>query len=223
MAASKEPESFDELHPTSGFSPLEETLNAVTHGLGVLLGIAGLVLTVVFAALHANPWLVVSCSIYGSTLIVLYSASTLYHGIRHLPIKRVFMILDHCGIYLLIAGTYTPFLLGPLRGGLGWSFFGVVWGIAVVGIVLESFSKVHGGIRSSVIYLLMGWMFIGVIVPLIPKISTFGLVMLITGGVVYSLGVIFYLMKKVPYAHVIWHLFVLGGSICNFFAVLSLV
>jgi len=218
-----EPASFDEIHPTSGFSPLEETLNAITHGIGVLLGIAGLVLSIVFAALHANPWLVVSCSIYGATLVILYSASTLYHGIRYLPAKRVFMILDHCGIYLLIAGTYTPFLLGPLRGPLGWSFFGVIWGIAVAGIVFESISKVHGGLRSSIIYLLMGWMFIGIIVPLIPRISTFGLVMLISGGVVYSIGVIFYLMKRVPFSHVIWHLFVLGGSICNFFAVLSLV
>jgi len=215
--------SFDEIHPTSGFSSLEETLNAITHGIGVLLGVAGLVLTVVFAALHANAWLVVSCSIYGASLILLYSASTLYHGIRNLTAKKVFMVLDHCGIYLLIAGTYTPFLLGPLRGPLGWSFFGVVWGIAVVGIILESISNVHGGIRSSMVYLLMGWMFIGVIVPLIPKIPAFGLVMLITGGVVYSLGVVFYLMKKMPYAHVIWHLFVLGGSICNFFAVMSLV
>jgi len=221
MAADKA--SFDELHPTSGFSPLEETLNAITHGIGVLLGVAGLVLTVVFAARHANPWLVVSCSIYGATLILLYSASTLYHGARNLAAKRVFMVLDHCGIYLLIAGTYTPFLLGPLRGPLGWSYFGVIWGIATVGIVWESVSKVHGGVRSSLIYLVMGWMFIGVIVQLIPKISTFGLVMLITGGVVYSIGVAFYLMKNVPYSHVIWHLFVIGGSVCNFFAVMSLV
>ncbi len=216
--------SHDELHPTSGFASHEEILNAVTHGIGVLLGVAALVLTVVFSAMKTDPWLIVSCSIYGTTLIILYSASTLYHGVRNLTAKKIFLILDHCGIYLLIAGSYTPFLLGPLRGGLGWSYFGVIWAFAIVGIIMETVSKVHGGLRSSAIYLLMGWMFIGVIIPLISKISVFGLVMLITGGVVYSLGVIFYLLdKKFTYAHVVWHLFVLGGSICNFFAVLSLV
>lgn len=214
--------SFDELHPTSGFSPMEETLNAVTHGIGALLGVAGLVISIVLAATNADAWLVVACSIYGVTMVLLYTASTLFHGIRYLPAKRVFMILDHCGIYLLIAGTYTPFLLGPLRGPLGWSFFGLIWGIALTGIVWESLSQTHGGLRSSLIYLVMGWMFAGVIVQLIPRISVFGLVMLITGGVVYSLGVIFYLMKQIPFAHVIWHLFVIGGSTCIFFAVLSL-
>lgn len=217
-----EKKSFDELHPTSGFSHLEETLNAVTHGIGFLLGIAGLVLTVIFAVLHANVWLVVACSVYGTTLILLYGASTLYHAMRNLTAKRVFVVLDHCGIYLLIAGTYTPFLLGPLRGGLGWSYFGVIWGIAIIGIVMETITKSHGGLRSSIIYLIMGWMFAGVIIQLYSKISMFGFVMLITGGVVYSIGVIFYLMKQVPFSHVIWHIFVIGGSVCNFFAVMSL-
>lgn len=215
--------SFDELHPTSGFSELEERLNSITHGIGFLLGIAGLVLTVVFATLHADAWLVVGCSIYGTSLVLLYGASTLYHGTRNLAAKKVFMILDHCGIYLLIAGTYTPFVLGPLRGGLGWTFFGVIWGLAIIGIIMEAMSKVHGGIRSSLIYLVMGWMLTGIIFQLYALMSLFGFVMLVTGGVVYTIGVIFYLMKHVPYAHVIWHLFVIGGSVCNFFAVLSLV
>jgi hemolysin III len=213
---------FDELHPTSGFSHLEENLNAVTHGIGLLLGIAGLVLTVVFAAIHANVWLVVACSIYGTTLVLLYGASTLYHSSRNLTAKKIFMILDHCGIYLLIAGTYTPFLLGPLRGALGWSYFGVIWGLAIAGIIMETLSKTHGGIRSSLIYLVMGWMFVGVIFQLYSRISVFSFVMLLTGGVVYSLGVIFYLVRRIPYSHVIWHLFVIGGSVCNFFAVMSL-
>lgn len=213
---------FDELHPTSGYSNLEEILNAVTHGIGLLLGIAGLVLTVVFATIHANAWLVVACSIYGTTLVLLYGASTLYHALRNLAAKKVFMILDHCGIYLLIAGTYTPFVMGPLRGPLGWSFFGVIWALAIIGIVMETLSKTHGGIRSSLIYLVMGWMLTGIIVQLYSKIPVFSFVMLITGGVVYTLGVIFYLMKRLPFSHVIWHLFVIGGSVCNFFAVMSL-
>ena len=215
--------SFDEIHPTSGFSNFEEILNSVTHGIGMLLGVAGLVLTVVFAALHKNPWLVVACSIYGTTLILLFGASSLYHGVRNLTAKKIFMILDHCGIYLLIAGTYTPFVLGPLRGPLGWSFFGLIWGLAIIGIILETLSETHGGLRSSLIYLVMGWVFIGVIVQLYSRMSLFGFIMLLTGGVVYSLGVIFYLVRTIPYSHVIWHIFVIGGSVCHFFAVLSLV
>jgi hemolysin III len=215
-------ESFDELHPTSGFSNLEEILNSITHGIGMLMGVAGLVLTVFFAALNANPWLVVACSIYGATLIALFAASALFHGLRYLPAKKVFMLLDHCAIYLLIAGTYTPFVLGPLRGPVGWSFFGVIWGIAILGIAWESVSKVHGGARSCIIYLIMGWMFVGAIVQLYSKISLFGFVMLLSGGLAYSVGVIFYLIKRMPYSHVIWHLFVIAGSVCHFFAVLSL-
>lgn len=210
------------LHPTSGFSSTEETLNAVTHGLGALLGIAGLVVSVSLAAMHAKPWLVVACAIYGTTLVLLYTASTLYHAIRHLPAKGVFMVLDQCGIYLLIAGSYTPFLLGPLRGPLGWTFFGIIWAMAVTGIVLECVSREHGGLRSSITYLAMGWLFLAVFLPLVPKISTFGLAMIVAGGVLYSVGVAFYLMRRVPYAHTVWHLFVLGGSTCNFLAVLSL-
>ncbi|MCG8528988.1 MAG: hemolysin III family protein [Opitutales bacterium] len=214
--------SFDEMHPTSGFTNLEEIFNAITHGIGFLLGIAGLVLAVVFASIRSDAWLVVACSIYGASLVILYAASTFYHAIRHLPTKKVFMILDHCGIYLLIAGTYTPFVLGPLRGPLGWSFFGVIWGIAIVGIVLESISKTHGGIRSSIIYLVMGWLIVGAIAQLYATLSTFGFVMLVVGGVCYSIGVIFYLWKNLPFGHVVWHLWVVAGSVCNFFAVFSL-
>lgn len=214
---------FEEVHPTSGYSSLEETANAVTHGVGVLLSIAALVLCVVFAAMKSDPWLVVACAIYGASMVLLYLSSTLYHGIRRIGAKRVFLVLDHSCIYLLIAGTYTPFLLGPVRGPWGWTMFGIVWGCAVIGVVKESLARKRGGWVSSVIYLAMGWMVAVLITKLYATLSMFGFVMLLAGGALYSLGVVFYLMKRMPYSHAIWHLFVVAGSVCHFFSVFSLV
>lgn len=214
---------LEEVHPTSGYSSLEEIANTVTHGIGVILAIAALVLCVVFAALKHDPWMVVACAIYGASLVLLYMSSTLYHGIRKISAKRVFLVLDHSCIYLLIAGTYTPFLLGPVRGGWGWTMFGIVWGFALIGVIKESLARKRGGWVSSLIYLVMGWMVAVLITKLYATLSVFGFVMLLAGGALYSLGVVFYLMKRMPYSHAIWHLFVVAGSVCHFFSVFSLV
>lgn len=214
---------LEEVHPTSGYSSLEEIANTVTHGIGVILAIAALVLCVVFAALKHDPWMVVACAIYGASLVLLYMSSTLYHGIRKISAKRVFLVLDHSCIYLLIAGTYTPFLLGPVRGGWGWTMFGIVWGFALIGVIKESLARKRGGWVSSLIYLVMGWMVAVLITKLYATLSVFGFVMLLAGGALYSFGVVFYLMKRVPYSHAIWHLFVVAGSVCHFFSVFSLV
>ena len=211
------------LHPTSGFTRAEEIANTVTHGLGILLGLAALVLTVVFASLYQGPYLIVASAIYGTSLVLLYTASTLYHAARDLRWKKRFLVLDHACIYLLIAGTYTPFVLGPLRGPAGWTLFGIIWGLALLGIVRELFTARRGGLFSSLIYLAMGWAVLAFAVPLYARMTGPAFTMVVVGGVVYSLGVVFYLMKRLPYHHAIWHLFVVGGSVCQFFAVLWVV
>lgn len=198
----------------------EEIASSITHGIGAALSIAALVILVVLAATRGDAWRVVSFSIYGTTLILLYLASTLYHAIRHPGAKRVFRILDHSSIFLLIAGTYTPFLLVPLRGGWGWSLFGVVWGLAVVGIVFKSIFIERMKKLSVVVYVAMGWMILIALKPLLACLPKSGLAWLAGGGLLYSGGVIFYAMKSVKYTHAVWHLFVLGGSICHFFAIL---
>jgi|TARA_B110000438_G_scaffold246864_2_gene248664 hemolysin III len=211
------------IHPTSGYTRAEEIANTVTHGLGLILGVAALVLTVVFASLNQDAYLIVASAIYGTSLVLLYTASTLYHAARNLRWKKRFLILDHACIYLLIAGTYTPFVLGPLRGPSGWSLFGVIWSLALFGIIREVFIARRGGLISSLIYLAMGWAVVAYIIPLYVSIPRLAFVMLISGGVVYSLGVVVYLMKRLPYHHAIWHLFVVGGSVCQCFAILSIV
>lgn len=202
------------------YSKGEEIANSITHGVGALLGIAGLVLLVTFAAMKGGPSHVVSSAIYGSTLIILYTASTLYHAIPFPRIKKILQKIDHASIFLLIAGTYTPFTLINLRGGWGWSLFGSIWGLALIGIILELIPKQKRMKALSLfLYLLMGWLIIIAIKPLLDNVETGGLILLITGGAVYSLGVIFYLWKNLPYSHAIWHLFVLAGSILQFFAI----
>ncbi|MDY0091487.1 MAG: hemolysin III family protein [Candidatus Vecturithrix sp.] len=199
----------------------EELANSLTHGIGIYLGVAGLALLVVFASLYGNAWHVVSCSIYGSTLVLLYTASTLYHSFRHPRAKHVFRIFDHTSIYLLIAGTYTPFTLVPLRGAWGWSVFGVVWGLALCGIITKVFFIHRFEIFSTLLYLFMGWLVVIASKPMLQKIPTWGIAWLVIGGLSYTIGVIFYLFdRKFCYAHAIWHMFVLVGSICHFFAVM---
>ena len=198
----------------------EEIANSITHGIGTALSIAGLVILVVFAATQGDVWHIVSFSIYGSTLILLYLASTLYHSFPQPRVKRIFKIIDHSSIFLLIAGTYTPFMLTSLRGIWGWSLFGVVWGLAITGIVFKSifisrFKKV-----SILVYILMGWLCILVVRQMILHIPYLGLLWLLAGGLFYTLGVIFYAWKNLPYHHAVWHLFVLGGSICHYFSIL---
>lgn len=198
----------------------EEIFNGITHGIGVLLSIAGLVILVYFASLKGDTWHIVSYSIFGSSLVLLYLSSTLYHSITNIKIKNLFARFDHSAIFLLIAGTYTPFVLTTIRGPLGWTLFGIVWGLAATGIVIRSvyltrFRKLMVGL-----YLAMGWMFIIAIVPLLRNLPIISTVFLFAGGLSYSLGVIFYLWRDLKYAHGIWHLFVLAGSITHFFSVL---
>jgi hemolysin III len=201
-------------------SASEEVVNSVTHGIGVLLSIAGLIILVVAAALHGDAWHIVSFSIFGVSLVVLYTSSTLYHSFSKERFKNVFARFDHAAIFMLIAGTYTPFLLTSIRGALGWTFFGIIWAVAVTGIVIRSI-HLHKYRRLMVlIYLIMGWMFIFIINSMIRNLPPLSLVFLLVGGLSYTVGVIFYAWRKLPFGHGIWHLFVLGGSIMHFFAVL---
>ncbi len=197
----------------------EHIANAITHGVGLGLSVACLVLLVVFASLRKGAWEIVSCSVYGAMLVVLYLASTLYHSIHTPQARRVLNIIDHAAIYLLIAGTYTPYLLVPLRGGLGWSLFGVIWGLAVLGIVFQAVFISRFKILSTLTYLAMGWMVIAAIVPLIQALPLGGVVWLAAGGLCYTLGVVFYVWQRLPFTHAIWHLFVLAGSLCHFFGI----
>jgi len=198
----------------------EEVANSVTHGIGTVLSVAGLTLLVTLAAIYGDVWRVVSFSIYGSCLVLLYLASTLYHSIQKPKAKRVFRILDHAAIYLLIAGTYTPFMLVTMRDSWGWPLFAVVWGIAITGIVFKTFFIGRYETAATVMYVLMGWLCIIAFKEMMNTIPPAGLVWLVTGGITYTVGVLFYVWEKLPYNHAIWHLFVLGGSICHFFGVL---
>ncbi|MFK0572642.1 PAQR family membrane homeostasis protein TrhA [Endozoicomonas sp.] len=202
------------------YSLAEEIANSITHGLGALLSVAGLTLLVTYAAHQADVWRIVSFSIYGATMVLLFMASTLYHSFQHPKTKRIFKILDHCSIYLLIAGTYTPFLLVSMRSVTGWILFAVIWTLAVLGVIF----KVVFGSRykklSVSTYVLMGWLVLVASGELADNLSTGGIYWLVAGGLLYTLGVIFYLWKKLPFNHAIWHLFVLGGSACHFFSVL---
>ncbi len=197
----------------------EELVNSITHGVGAALGIAGTVVAIVWAALYGDAYSVVSASIYGAMLIILYTMSTLYHALTNKTAKRVFRIFDHCSIFLLIAGTYTPFTLGPLRGALGWTIFGIIWGMTALGVVLKSVNLEKFKVFSMICYIAMGWMIIIAIKPLLDAMGWTAMWLLIAGGISYTVGVIFFSMKA-PYMHGVWHLFVLGGSILHYFAIL---
>ena len=197
-----------------------ERFNSITHLVGTVLALAGLVVLVVVAARQGDAWKIVSFSLYGATLFTLYGASTLYHSLRGRA-KAVFRRLDHLAIYLLIAGTYTPFMLVTLRGGWGWSLFGVVWGLALVGMALEFLPRRGTRILSMVIYFLMGWLVLIALGPLWRALPFMGLVWLVAGGLFYTVGAVFYgLDVKLRHAHGIWHLFVLAGSASHYFAIL---
>jgi hemolysin III len=202
------------------YSVGEEIANAVTHGIGTALSSAGLALLLVFATLYGDAWHVVSTAIYGSSLVLLYTASTLYHSIVNARAKKVFKILDHSGIYLLIAGSYTPFTLVTLRGAWGWSLFGVVWGLAVLGIALEAFWVLRPKWISALVYIGMGWIVVVAMRPLIAALPPTGLWLLAAGGLAYTGGTAFYVIKRVRYMHAVWHLWVMGGSICHFLAII---
>ena len=200
-------------------SQKEEIASAITHGIGVGLSIWALVLLVMKAVDHGNVYHVVSFTIFGSALITVYLTSTLFHAIRARRVKKFFNLMDHAAIYFLIAGTYTPITLGPLRGPWGWSIFGVIWGLAVAGIIFKVFFIGKYRTLSAILYVAMGWAIIVAVKPLLDAMPENGLWLLLAGGLSYSGGVVFYILKNIPYAHSIWHLFVLGGSVCHFLSI----
>jgi hemolysin III len=198
----------------------EEIANSVTHGIAAALSVAGLTLLVVLSVLYGDVWRVISFSVYGSTLILLYMSSTLYHSFQHPRVKRIFRMIDHASIYLLIAGTYTPFLLVSMRGAWGWTLLVVIWGLALLGIGFETLFIDRFRKLSTLAYVLMGWLGVIAAKEMLVTVPPGGLILLAVGGVTYTAGVIFYVWRKLPYHHAIWHLFVIGGSICHYFAIL---
>ncbi len=206
-------------HRGGFYSPAEEIAHAVTHGIGCLLAIAGLVILVVQAVRREEPWEVVGAAVFGATMVLLYLASTLYHAVAAPRAKAVLARIDHAAIYLLIAGTYTPLCLGPLRGPWGWSLLGVVWGLGVAGAVLDVASGRRFKWLSITVYLLMGWLVITALRPLITTLDGTTLGWIALGGVFYTGGVAFYLWRRLPWHHAIWHVMVVGGSLSHWLAV----
>lgn len=198
----------------------EEIFNSVSHGAGAALSLIGFGIMIALAALFGDAWAVVSVSIYCGTLFLMYLNSTLYHSIMHPLAKRVLQILDHCSIFLLIAGTYTPYTLITLRGALGWTIFGVIWAAAVIGIILNAINLNRFAKLSVVCYILMGWAVLFCVKPLLAALPVGGVVLLAAGGVMYTVGVLFYSMKRLRYMHSVWHLFVLAGSVLHFLSIL---
>lgn len=206
--------------PVSGQTIVEEIANSITHGLGLLLSVAGLVVLIVFAWLVGKDWALFSSLFYGFSLIILYAASTIYHIVIPKRAKTILQIFDHASIYILIAGTYTPVALITFGGTWGWTLFGLEWGLAVIGIILKVFLTGRYEGISIIVYLVMGWFILVDITTLYQTVPGPGFILLVTGGITYSLGVIFYIWEKLPFSHSIWHIFVLGGSILHFFFVL---
>lgn len=198
----------------------EEIFNSISHGVGAGLSIAGTVVLIVTAAIHTNAWGIVSSCIYGASLIILYTMSTLYHSFTNIKAKSFFRIMDHNTIFFLIAGTYTPITLYFLSGVVGWVLFSVVWGAAIFGIVMNSINLEKARIPSIFCYVAMGWVVIFAIKPLIASMPPISLFFLVAGGVFYTLGIIFYAIKKVKYFHSVWHLFTIVGSVLHYFCIL---
>lgn len=201
------------------YSNSEEVASSITHGIGMGLGVAGLIVLVTLAGLAGDGWRVVSFSIYGATLVLLYLSSLLYHSVRTPRAKRFFRYFDHASIFLLIAGTYTPFTLISLRGWWGWALFALIWIMAIIGIVLTFVLMGRSRLLAGILYITMGWLVIIAVKPLLNAVPTGGVLWLLAGGLAYTFGVVFYLWKRLPFNHAIWHLFVLAGSICHFCAV----
>lgn len=201
----------------------EEIANSISHGIGIVLAIAGVTLLVVFGTLYGDAWHIVSFSIFGASMIILYLASTLFHGAKNPRLKYILNKFDHSAIYILIAGSYTPLSLISLRGWIGWTIFGLIWALAAAGIVFKvwfyssRFSKL-----STILYVAMGWLVIIAIVPVIRNVPETSLWFFLAGALSYSGGVVFFVIKKVPFFHLVFHLFILGGSVCHFFGFLFL-
>ncbi len=198
----------------------EEIFSSVTHGIGTVLALGGTAVLIVLSAVYSDAWSVVGSAIFGASLIILYCMSTLYHSITNEKAKSFFRIMDHNTIFFLIAGTYTPITISVLRGALGWVLFGIVWGAAIVGIVFNSIDLEKFRKPSVVCYIAMGWVIIFAVKPLMDAMNSLSLWLLIGGGVFYTVGVIFYAIKKIRYFHSIWHIFTLFGSVCHYFSIL---
>lgn len=202
-------------------SAAEEFANALTHGVGLLASLIGLPILVLTAMSRGEQAAVIGTSVFGATLIALYAASTFYHAVPHPELKQKLRVVDHAAIYLLIAGTYTPFTLGVLRGAWGWTLFGIVWTLAALGVLFKVwFGSGRFHRLSTAIYVMMGWVIVVAIKPLAQSMDKAGLILLIAGGLSYTGGVVFYIDKRRAWTHPVWHLFVLGGSVCHYFAVL---
>jgi hemolysin III len=193
--------------------------NAITHGVGALLAIAGAVYLIA-ASTRGSAWVVVSCSVFAATLVLVYLCSTLYHSLVRTGARHVFHILDHSSIYLLIAGTYTPFCLVTLRGPVGWTLFGIEWALAVAGVIFKSFAVDRFEVASALVYLAQGWFIVVAVFPLVHALGWHGLMWLGAGGVAYTLGIVFFALDRLRYFHALWHLFVLAGSISHYFGIL---
>ncbi len=209
------------MSPDRVVSLREEVANAVTHGVGLVLSLIGMPILILAALDRGERATVIGASVFGATLIALYAASTLYHAIPHPTLKQKLRVVDHAAIYLLIAGTYTPFTLGVLRGTWGWTLFGIVWTLAALGVLFKVvFGSGAMAKVSTAIYVAMGWVIIIAIKPLMASMEHAGLMLLVAGGLCYTGGVIFYVDRRRAWTHPVWHLFVMGGSICHYFAVL---
>ena len=201
------------------YSSIEEKINILSHASGFILSMVALVLLVRHAALHGDVWHIVSFSIFGSSLILLYAASTFYHGAKKPELRNRLKVFDHASIYVLIAGTYTPFTLVTLKGPIGWAIFGISWGLALTGIILKLFFTGRYNLVSTIMYVLMGWIIVFAIKPLINNLPPEGLRWLVAGGISYTVGAILYSIKKIKFNHAIFHVFVLTGSFCHFMSV----
>ncbi len=202
------------------YTKQEEIANAITHGIGAMLAMAALVFLILFASKYGDGWYVVSYTIYGVCMFIMYLESTLYHSITNKKFKKLFRIFDHCSIYLLIAGTYTPFTLTVLRGKIGWIMFSVIWILAIIGIVMKIFWIGKYELLSTGVYIFMGWIIVLAIKSLIVLVPYNGIILLVAGGILYTIGAFLYIFNKIPYNHAIWHIFVIGGSACHFFCIL---
>ena len=208
---------------STSYPPREELANTLTHGVGAMLSVAGLVALVMRSWQHGDAWQITSTAIFGVTLVLLYAASTLYHAVKTERTKLLLRKFDHAAIFLLIAGSYTPFVLVTLRGPWGWSLFGVVWGLAVVGVSLKFWFAGRFRYVSTGIYLGMGWLVVIALKPLLAALPQAGFIWLLVGGGCYTFGAVFYLWKSLRYHHAIWHVWVLAGSICQWIAVFGYV
>jgi hemolysin III len=197
----------------------EEVANSITHGVGLIASLIGAFALVSLGAERGGAWYVASAAIYGTTLVVLYAASTLYHALKATRARGALRILDHCAIYLLIAGTYTPITLVAMRGGWGWALFGIVWSLAAAGIVFKILTTGRFAVLSTVAYVLMGWLCIVAAKPMFVLLSPGALALLAAGGALYTVGIVFYHSNRVPYSHAVWHLFVIAGSVCHYLAI----